>query len=568
MYKGKNSTATPLSHSVYEIYPLLMSCQDDLRWRCQSAAGWPERSQPFAWGAQVARRRGMKAAGRRLWAGAALVVVALAGCTQGASGADSEADQYTQAMAQGRAALERKDYDAAIREAKTALDVHPADQEAHRLLAKAEQGQRDRVNYDHAFELARAKMGAGDYAAAADLMRLVLQGWPDDARAKEMLAQAQVHMASTPSDDQGRRDRVNYNHAFEMARTKMAAGDYAAAADLMRLVLEGWPNDPRAKQLLAQAQSGMATVPSGTQSPKPYLAADSAAGTNAYSFETIHRKPPKNEVSASGDILYGQGHVTLPIFFSLGGYNKNGEDLTGLHKTVVSPNRDSVYEGGTLSYSRGTSWFLDLSYAEGSSSGTENLTPLSEVGGATSTHFNIDESYYQGYVRYLPKRFLTTPFTLYFRAGFTYVDSKLTDAGLYRNSADYYSQTDKTTDYLGNLGFGVSRNLIHGDRLSVLLQVEGEGFGGERTQKSQENFPNLAVAPVHGPTANINNTVYGGIGRGTVRFQYAFGKYGYFKAFADGGFEAKYTEIQYTGLGSFDEILWGPYGRIGLRYDF
>jgi hypothetical protein len=54
----------------------------------------------------------------------------------------------------------------------------------------------------------------------------------------------------------------------------------------------------------------------------------------------------------------------------------------------------------------------------------------------------------------------------------------------------------------------------------------------------------------------------------TVRFEYRLGRSGLFKVFADGGAQAKYTQIQYSGLGTFDELLWGPYVKLGVRYDF
>src|SRR5262249_41090097 len=132
--------------------------------------------------------------------------------------------------------------------------------------------------------------------------------------------------------------------------------------------------------------------------------------------------PRKNEVSASGDFLYGLGYVTMPFFFSLREFNSpsTGSAFTNLHPFVASPPRNSTYEGVTLSYSRGQSWFLDLSYAHGNSSGTVDIQGNRFP--PTTTQFSIDDKWYQAFVRYVPKRFLTTPWTVYLRAGFSYVD--------------------------------------------------------------------------------------------------------------------------------------------------
>ena len=75
------------------------------------------------------------------------------------------------------------------------------------------------------------------------------------------------------------------------------------------------------------------------------------------------------------------------------------------------------------------------------------------------------------------------------------------------------------------------------------------------------------------PTVSINNALYGGIGRGTVRYEYRLGKSGLFKVFAEGGIQGKFTLINYSSSGnfrggSFNELLWGPYAKVGLRYAF
>ena len=129
-----------------------------------------------------------------------------------------------------------------------------------------------------------------------------------------------------------------------------------------------------------------------------------------------------------------------------------------------------------------------------------------------------------------------------------------------------YRQTDTTDDILGNLGFGVAYSLYRTSRLKTSLQFEGEGFYGRRSQDSLEVVP---IAPgFQYKHAKIDNDLYGGIGRMTARFEYSLGRSGLFKLFADGGVQGKFTLINYSGLGSFDELLWGPYAKVGFRYSF
>jgi len=284
------------------------------------------------------------------------------------------------------------------------------------------------------------------------------------------------------------------------------------------------------------------------------------------SSESPLRAPTKNEISVSGDFFYGQGTVTLPVFFSL----SKVPDLQSVEAVTphfAKPERNSDYFGATLSYSRGQVWYFDVSYAHGSSSG-DLVVPLS--GELAGTEFKITDDWYQAYVRYVfplqGKRL-----SAYLRAGVTYVQADLSDKGTLPPPVGLYTQTDRTEDILGNVGFGLAYSLYTGDRAKLALQFEGEGFYGHRSQKSQENAYDKESPPplpilFAGPPASIDNNLYGGLGRATVRFQYALGQSGLLKAFAEGGMQAKFTFINYSDLGTPDELLWRPYVKVGLRY--
>jgi hypothetical protein len=153
----------------------------------------------------------------------------------------------------------------------------------------------------------------------------------------------------------------------------------------------------------------------------------------------------------------------------------------------------------------------------------------------------------------------------------SYVDATLSDTATFPVLGQY-AQTDHTKDILGNFGFGIAYSFYDGDRARLAAQLEGEGFFGHRDQKTSENLP-FTQGGIVGPTVSINNELYGAIGRLTFRYQYAFGAARAIKAFVDVGMETKYSYINYSasGLfsgGTFNELLWGPYARVGLRYSF
>ena len=270
-------------------------------------------------------------------------------------------------------------------------------------------------------------------------------------------------------------------------------------------------------------------------------------------------KTTKNEISFSGDYFHALGNVTLPFGYSL-------RQVAGIGNLVppgvISPPRSSDYIGGTLSYSYGNAWFIDASYAHGTSSGQFTLP-----GGGGPSTFTIDDDWYQLYVRYTFPSLRFTPFFAYLRAGASYVTADQKDSS---TTALEYQQSNKAKDYLGNLGFGAGYSFIRRSRATMGVQLEGEGFYGRRQQKSQES---LLLSGEFGPPVTVNNDLYGGIVRGTLHYEYKLGASKLFKLFADGGMEAKFTEISYPGVGSFrggtvSEVLWGPYVKAGLRYDF
>ena len=276
-------------------------------------------------------------------------------------------------------------------------------------------------------------------------------------------------------------------------------------------------------------------------------------------------KVRNNEISVAADFMIGQGDITVPIGYSL------RESVPGSEEFPVqaaSADRSSIYYGGTISYSYKRAWFIDLSTARGSSSGNVDF-PAFEGSSSDSdfkTKFTIDDEWYQAYVRYTFPALRGKPFSAYLRAGASYVmaDLEVTAIG---GPPPRYSQEDSTRDILGNVGFGVTYMLYTTRKIRLGISGEGEGFYGIRNQESTER---LTETDLDFKTANIDNTLYGGIGRATLRLEYILDRARAWTAYGEVGAQARYTVIDYPDAkGSTPtELLWGPYAKIGMRYNF
>lgn len=273
-------------------------------------------------------------------------------------------------------------------------------------------------------------------------------------------------------------------------------------------------------------------------------------------------KATKNEISVSGDVMFGQGTVTLPLGYSLK-QSLGGSVPTPLQAFSVP--RDSVYFGGTLSYSYGQAWYVDLSYSKGQSSGSQSIN--TGFLGSLDSSFSIDDTWYQLYIKYTFPQLRGRRFSAYLRAGASYVTADITDDAQ-SPAAGRYSQRDTTDEILGNVGFGLGYSLYTTGRWRFGVQFEGEGFYGTRSQQTLENL--AADAGLSFVSANIDNSLYGGIARATLRTEYRLGQSGLFKIFGEIGVEGWYTLIDYSGAtsSSSDELLWGPYAKLGIRYAF
>src|SRR5437879_4851621 len=258
--------------------------------------------------------------------------------------------------------------------------------------------------------------------------------------------------------------------------------------------------------LLAQAQAQQqpdAGPAPGTQSSKgaPDL------------FELPPVKPTRNEISVSGDYLFGQGTLTFPELFSL----RNSGFVLGSSPGVGIAERKSDYIGTTISYSFGQAWYLDLSYARGRSSATGPIPFPNAIGAPPlelTTTFTIDDDWYQAYVRYTFAALRFTRPSAYLRAGVSFVQADLHASNTRPQSlGGFYEQTDRTEDIVGNVGFGLVYFVYRANRAKLGLQLEGKGFYGHRSQDSRQDLHSFALYPIL--NAIIDNNLYAGLGRST-----------------------------------------------------
>lgn len=315
------------------------------------------------------------------------------------------------------------------------------------------------------------------------------------------------------------------------------------------------------------------TFPGVEQSPATNAA---STGTNMSGIDisSLLAKEAKNELAISGDYLLGEGHVTIPIGFAL---NSRG---FAARPVIESPNFTGNYFGGSMSYSYGDAWFFDVSYAMARYNGDVDVPPLTFPGISQiiSTHYSIDEDWYQAYVRYGFPALRGKRIAAYVRAGVSYVPTTL-DVSPNQLATLNYAEHDEYYDITGNIGFGVAYSLIRKSRLTLGLQLEGEGFYGERNQSDTESasVPSTVVvlgqpASVAHPTdsTTIDNTLWGGTALVALRLQYYLGRARLARVFLEGGMLGTYTTVGYSkyGFGDPDELLYGPYVKVGLRVSF
>ena len=289
------------------------------------------------------------------------------------------------------------------------------------------------------------------------------------------------------------------------------------------------------------------------------------------------------EIGVSGDFLYGNGYVPLPIGEAL----FRGTDLgdIGVGKFTTADRKSALYYGGTLSGSIGKTWYIDVSYSRGTTEGSLQDLNVFGLGSANSAGFassyKLSDQYYQLYGKYAFPQFGGTRFAAYLRLGATYSENSA--SVVYSVGSVSGGFESISNDYLGNIGLGGEYYVYRGDSFKVTTVIEGEAFGGLRTSSIQENLDVRNQGGLYFNAAmDQDSLVYGGLGRGVLRLVKTLGQEGRWKLNVDVGFQGKYLINEYDSMANGlregsgksrqnvhgAELLWGPYGRVGLSYSF
>ena len=299
-----------------------------------------------------------------------------------------------------------------------------------------------------------------------------------------------------------------------------------------------------------------------------------------------HSTPPDDfkildhEVGVSGDFLYGIGYVQLPIGEAL----FRGTDLgdIGVGKFTTADRKSALYYGGTLSGSIGKTWYLDVSYSRGTTEGSlQDLNVFGLPSSFIKSDYKLSDQYYQMYGKYAFPQFSGTRFAAYLRLGATYSENSASVAYSVGSVSGGFESI--SNDYLGNIGLGGEYSVYRGDSFKVTTVIEGEAFGGLRTSSIQENLDVRNQGGLYFNAAmDQDSLVYGGLGRGVLRLVKTLGQEGRWKLNVDVGFQGKYLINEYDSMANGlregsgksrqnvhgAELLWGPYGRVGLSYSF
>jgi hypothetical protein len=385
--------------------------------------------------------------------------------------------------------------------------------------------------------------------------------WPGQLKESDNTAAPASGNAETTSSNAKQQQALQELNNTPTPAAVPAEQPAAAPAPVVPAAAPATP--PPAEQTATASTSASVPPPPAEQSTNQAA----GAGATPAPYQEFTMSPPmlqppkstKNEVSAAADMMFGNGKVSLPL-----GYSLRQEGVSSPQGAFTVP-RNSFYYGGTVSYSYGQAWYIDLSIDQGHSSGNQSIATgfLVDI----NSSFSIDDTWYHLYLKYTFPQLRGKRFSAYLRAGATYISATLKDnAEGATSETSPYSQKDDTDDIRGNIGFGLGYSLFTTRRLRFDLQVEGEGFYGERFQQSTESIP--ADLNLTGPQVDINNSLYGGIGRATIGMEYRMGSSGLFKIFGEVGLEVDYTQIQYPGSGTLSEDLWGPYAKLGVRYAF
>jgi tetratricopeptide (TPR) repeat protein len=183
-------------------------------------------------------------------------------------------EKFAHALDDAQAALSREQYADAKKLYESALEISPDEPKALTGLRRAKDGLREqeeqanrKAEYDRLLALGKAKMDAGEYAAAISTFEVAVKVLPGDGKASEALLEAR---AALSKDESKKTKQQKYQLAMDDARKDLQAKQFQRARLGFMAALAEIPNDPLALQGKADAEKGLnAQVAANPPKPDP-----------------------------------------------------------------------------------------------------------------------------------------------------------------------------------------------------------------------------------------------------------------------------------------------------------
>jgi tetratricopeptide (TPR) repeat protein len=180
-------------------------------------------------------------------------------------------------LAAGKASLAGKDYPGAIKSLSSAVALMPQDKEASDLLRRAQtEDQQRQTGYQFALNAGQKSLQSKNYDAAVKSFQQALQWIPNDAKATQLLQEAQQ------GQNGAKLQQGKYAAAMKTGQFALAAKKYTEAIKAYTEALSLMPGDPMAQQGLLQAQQGAQTEAAVASYQKAIAAGKNALNARQY----------------------------------------------------------------------------------------------------------------------------------------------------------------------------------------------------------------------------------------------------------------------------------------------
>ena len=178
-----------------------------------------------------------------------------------AAEAQARQQKYAAAMAAGQDAFRKGSYDTAIAQAKAALENAPGDPDATQLENNAEaqvkaiaDAKARRQNYDVAMAAGRDAYSKGQYEDAINDADTALANEPADAQATQLKTDAQ---SKKQAADEARARQERYENAMAAGNEAFSEHKYEEAIRQAKIALTAKPGDAAATKLQTDAVAGL-----------------------------------------------------------------------------------------------------------------------------------------------------------------------------------------------------------------------------------------------------------------------------------------------------------------------